>query len=62
MNEEMILSFGLGGLIFISSMIIWICYGYPIYALLKCEKIELKKKQIELEILKNKKLNKGFGE
>lgn len=36
-------------------VVLWILYGYPVWAMLKHEKIELKKKQIELEILKRRK-------
>lgn len=35
--------------------ILWIIYGYPIYAMLKRDKIELKKKEIELRILEAQK-------
>lgn len=45
MNELWILVPSIVGLI-----IIWIIYGYPIYAMLKQEKISLRKKEIELKL------------
>ena len=32
----------------------WLLQGYPVYAILKTQKIELRKKEIELELLKIK--------
>jgi len=33
-----------------SMFILWIIYGYPIYAMLKSKKMSLRKKEIELKL------------
>ena len=54
MNEMLLPIIGISFSIFAFCFIIWAAYIYPIQAMVKVDRMDLKKKEIELKILKNK--------